>query len=236
MASVTVPKTAKKLAPKEPVLEFKLGFKQPETIQEWVKEVQSSALGKQMGSQTPEGDLMYRNPRDSQDVKVIVVPKWSPATSQTTKEFFETRLGEAKEPEERFASARRYLNRAMAAQKAGQISAADILGIQQQVRDADCEVSRILKMPRSQKLLTNVEEGDLTLDWYDRSKEVIPVGQMEFSTFPVRAFWQPTASLPTETEVSETETKPAETAAKPKRQLTAQQIAILRARRAAAGK
>lgn len=209
---------------------------QPTTIEEWV-------LGHKMYPAlfiyTKEGDLQVPPifPGDVQ--RVIPVQKMQPATVEHIKEFYETRKTEAKEQEEIYVQSKRDLNRIMLLYKREEASIDEVLRANAQVAIEERKLNAILKLPRVISRFAKVEKRGLTLD--DNDKDVLKdaVTLTTYTTFPLQSIWMPApepevvAPQPLPIRQTENDSNSNDTPIPvPKKKLTAQQIAIIRAKMA----
>jgi hypothetical protein len=181
--------------PAQPALPLKKIAKQPTTIEEWVK---AKGLYPSYFQVTPEGDLISPPTRDSEQQKIIVVPRMTPKSAEQTQDFFKERREALKEPAEQYAAAKRALQQMMIVYKAspGTVSDNDILIANQQVHDAECILNGLRNMPRS--LIVLNEEGDpdtiytlkdLTLKRHETDRIWDPILQLKTTEYPLEAFW-----------------------------------------------
>lgn len=177
----------------QPVLPLKKIAKQPTTIEEWVK---AKGLYPSYFTFTPEGDLMSPPTRDSEQQKIIVVPRMTPKSSEQIRDFFKERKEALKEPAEQYAAAKRALQQMIIAYKAapGAISDNDILIANQQVHDAECILNGIAIMPR-EVIDLNVSPDtkylvkDLTLKRHETDRIHESILQLVRTEYPLEAFW-----------------------------------------------
>lgn len=176
-----------------PPLPLKKVGKQPTTIEEWIK---AKALYPSYFTVSPEGDLISPPTRDSEQQKIIVVPRMTPKSDEQIQTFFKERREALKEPSEQYAAAKRALQQMMIAYKAapGAVSDNDILIANQQVHDAECIVNGLVSMPRSLDQINDEEDAkyflkDLTLKRSDKDRIVEPVLRLNRTEYPLEAFW-----------------------------------------------
>jgi len=232
--------------PAQPVLPLKKIAKQPTTIEEWIK---AKGLYPSYFTVTPEGDLISPPTRDSEQQKIIVVPRMTPKSSEQIQTFFKERKEALKEPAEQYAAAKRALQQMMIAYKAapGAVSDNDILVANQQVHDAECILTGLTSMPRA---VTVLNEGanaayyvkDLTMKRHETDRVHEPILQLIQMEYPMKAFWIEAAAPPLEqaqpapsaADLEEQEEQEAATQAKrPSKPLSAAAIASIRKARAA---
>jgi hypothetical protein len=215
-------------------------LKQPTTIEEWVK---AKRLFPSDFGYTENGDLEVPPIASSDIKKIIEIPRYVPGSIEYIQEYFKTRKDELKEPEEKYTIAKRQLHDKMMEYKNGDISVAEILAFNQNVREEEAKLNFIAKLPRKIRDLKsgleieNPIENELNFDWYRRNPVAEPVLQTTYTRFPVRGFWMPSPEVkesdvfPAEVEEEVVEEVGQENMNKPKRVLTPQQIAIIRAKR-----
>jgi hypothetical protein len=209
---------------------------QPTTLEEWV-------LGHKMYPAlfiyTPEGDLQVPPifPGDVQ--RVIPIQKMQPATVDHIKSFYETRKTEAKEQEAIYVQSKRDLNRIILLYKREEASIDEVLRANAQVAIEERKLNDIIKLPRIITRFAKVEKRGLTLN--DADKDVLKdaVTVTTYTTFPLQSLWMPApepevvAPQPLPIRQTENNSNSNNTPIPPpKKQLTAQQIAIIRARMA----
>jgi hypothetical protein len=186
----------------QPGLPLKKIAKQPTTIEEWVK---AKGLYPSYFTFTPEGDLISPPTRDSEQQKIIVIPRMTPKSADQIQTFFKTRKEALKEPAEQYAAAKRSLQQMMIAYKAapGAISENDILIANQQVHDAECILNGLTSMPRS-LIDLNVDTNtvylvkDLTLKRHETDRIHESILQLVRTEYPLEAFWIEAAAPPLE--------------------------------------
>ena len=176
-----------------PPLPLKKVAKQPMTIDEWIK---AKALYPSYFTVSPEGDLISPPTRDSEQQKIIVVPRMTPKSDEQSQTFFKERREALKEPSEQYAAAKRALQQMMIAYKAapGAVSDNDILVANQQVHDAECILNGLINMPRSLDQINDEEDAkyflkDLTLKRSDKDRIIDPVLRYTRTEYPLEAFW-----------------------------------------------
>lgn len=176
-----------------PPLPLKKVAKQPTTIEEWIK---AKSLYPSYFTVTPEGDLISPPTRDSEQQKIIMVPRMTPKSDEQIQTFFKERREALKEPSEQYAAAKRALQQMMIAYKAapGAVSDNDILVANQQVHDAECILHGLVSMPRSLVEINDDEDAkyflkDLTLKRSDKDRIVEPVLRLNRTEYPLEAFW-----------------------------------------------
>lgn len=230
----------------QPVLPLKKVAKQPTTIQEWVK---AKGLYPSYFQVTPEGDLISPPTRDSEQQKIIVVPRMTPKSSDQIQTFFKERRESLKEPAEQYAAAKRALQQMMIVYKAspGAVSENDILVANQQVHDAECILSGLTSIPR---LVTDLNDDinaiyfmkDLTLKRHETDRIHEPILKLDITVYPLDAFWIESATPPLEqaqiapsaADLEQQEQQDAtETSKRPSKPLSAAAIASIQKARAA---
>jgi hypothetical protein len=166
-------------------------LQQPKTIEEWIaaKKKNPNKFG-----YTPEGDLVLSPVRQGEDEKVLVIPKYVPASTGQIQEFFKKRAQEITEPQEQFALAKQGLRKVVEAYKNGQMTALDVKNANQQTKDADALLNSKYRYPLYYTMNDSMLEYDLTFTDFNRiagSKFADPVFQAGSTPFPFEAFWVP---------------------------------------------
>jgi hypothetical protein len=240
-------RTVTNQTPVQPVLPLKKVAKQPTTIEEWIK---AKSFYPSYFIVTPEGDLISPPTRDSEQQKIIVIPRMTPKSIEQTQTFFKERREALKEPAEQYAAAKRALQQMMIAYKAapGAVSEYDILVANQQVHDAECILTGLTSMPRSMNVLNEGANAlyyvkDLTLKRHDTDRVYDPILHLERTEYPLEAFWieapipqleQEQPTLPAADLEQQQANQTNETAPKgPSKPLSAAAIAAIRKARAA---
>jgi len=180
MASVRKPKTRKQASVPLP--------KRPTTVEEWM-EAKSKAPA--FFTTTQEGDAIVPPYKEGETQNVLAINPLVPANRAFVEEFFAKRTEELKAAEEEFATAKRNLHDIVRAYKRGEDSASDVAIANSQVFRAQAKVNSIAKYPRSLEKVTDIEQYDLTFDWYRRAKFSMPVSAYTPSAFPWKDFWMP---------------------------------------------
>ena len=211
--------------------------KQPLTIEEWAA---AKAKYPELFTYTSTGDLKSPATKPSEQDKIIVLPRYVKTTLQEIQEFFTTRLESLKEPEEIYAAAKRALNQLMLVreQDPSAVRIYEVLIANQKVHDAECVLNAMAKSPRNFISEENVKSQLLTHDWYDRSVNPERVGIGQYTTFPEAAFWRAAAAGESTNDeaphapalspaLSPAPAALALSPAKPKRQLSGAQIAMI---------
>lgn len=175
------------------VLPLKKVAKQPTTIEEWIK---AKGYYPSYFTMTPEGDLISPPTRDSEQQKIIVIPRMTPKSDEQIQTFFKERKEALKEPSEQYASAKRALQQMMIAYKAapGAVSDNDILIANQQVHDAECILNGLINMPRTLDQINGDANAsyllkELTLKRSDTDRVHEPILRLNRTEYPVEAFW-----------------------------------------------
>lgn len=247
--SIATRKIKIKAKPTEaPILEEKTQYypfilKQPTTIEDWVK---AKRLFPSEFGYTESGDLEVPPIAPSDIKKIIELPRYVPGSAEYIQDYFKTRKDELKEPEEKYTIAKRQLHDKMMEYKNGDISVSEILAFNQNVREEEAKLNMIAKLPRKIRDLKSItelkspQENELNFDWYRRNPVAEPVLQTTYTTFPIRGFWMPAPEVKesdvfpeeqSEIEGQQSEAEDQNQLSKPKKALTPQQIAIIRARR-----
>lgn len=223
------PKVPKAKRPMEQVI-----LVQPKTIKEWME---ARAMFPADFSYTAEGDLQV--PAIKRDVsRIIPVTRFQPATPEFTAEFYKTRYEQAKEQEEIYVQSKRTLKNIVLLYKNGEATVDEVLNANMEVATQENKLNEILKVPRKTAWASKVAESALTMNPYDKGTFPNSVVYTTYTTFPVQSIWMPAPEpevaalqpLPirqTEDSNSNSNNMPPPA---PKKQLTAQQIAIIRAR------
>jgi hypothetical protein len=202
--------------------------KQPLTVEEWAA---AKAKYPELFTYTSTGDLKSPATKPAEQDKIIVLPHYVKTTLQEIQEYFTRRLESLKEPEETYAAAKRALNQLMLVRKQNpaDVPIYQVLIANQKVHDAECIVNAMAKSPRNFISEEGVQSQLLTHDWYDRGVNPERVGIGQYTTFPEEAFWRAAAAGESFNEMGvpapAAPTAPVE--AKPKRQLSGAQIAMI---------
>lgn len=219
------PKTARKPRQKkeEPLP------KKPTTAEEWLE---AKVKAPKKFTTNENGDLVIPPYKAGESEVTIVQREKVPATTDHIRRFFAERNESLKEPEAEFAAAKRTLQEVYVAYKRGEVDSNDVLEANQNAAIAQVKVNEKVEFPRNFELLEGLLENDLNFDWYRRNKIAGPVFTIQTTRFPWQAFW---TAAPDVIEVDEDEYDFEEEneearmsgGAKPKKELTAQQRAII---------
>lgn len=140
---------------------------------------------------TDTGDLTVPNQGGTAVDKVIHLPTRIPTTKEEIRTYFKIRAEQIKEPEERFALAKRTLQSVLAGYRAGTHTKRDVLDANHEVHKAECELHSVARGGRYVKEEYNeIIRNELNFDWYDRKKIPDSVFTCEITTFPWSAFWK----------------------------------------------
>jgi hypothetical protein len=198
---------------------------------------------------TPDGNLRTEpitgEVKDVQAGPGLEIPKMVRASAQELKDAWKAKQESLQEPSMKLAVARRALLKLTQAHAKDPLSVpvSDILIANRQVQDADRVLTALMRVGRAVFHL-DTQRKELNFDWYRR--EVVEYEQYITTVLPLTDLYKaaPEAShaklgvrkpLPTAAQLATQETPKAPEAPqveKPKRQLTPQQIAIIRARNA----
>lgn len=178
-----------------------------------------------------DGDLVVPPYNAGESEIVIEITPKAPATPEHIKSFFEQRTKSLKEAEEAFATAKRQLKDIYVAYKREQATLDEVLEANHAAATAEAALNSLVKYPRAFRDLKGLVANDLNFDWYRRMKIPVQVGTMESSVFPWKAFWTTAPEAIDLEDIYEEVEDENEAAlkggAKPKRNLTAQQRAII---------
>jgi hypothetical protein len=228
---VAAPKGPKK----QPTLDQKFK-KQPTTAEEWF--LARNQFPAEF-TYTAEGDLQVPPIKPGDVARVIPLPRFQRATPEFTAEFYKTRAEQAKEQEEMYVKSKRILNSVVLLYKNGDATVDEVLNANTQVAIEERKLNEILKLPRIRDDASKVAESSLTMNLYDKGKVTDPVLYTTYTTFPARSLWMPAPEpevvalqpLPIrQTEGNTFNSNSNNTPPPPKKSLTAQQIAIIRAK------
>jgi hypothetical protein len=199
---------------------------------------------------TPDGNLrtdpLTNYCGDVEAGQSIVLATQIRSSAQRLQDAWKAKQESLKEPAKEFAAARRSLQALAQAYTKDPLSVplADLLAANQRTRDAECVLSERMK-GRRYVLKEETQIKELTFDWYRREKTDCIV--LKSTVLPLTALYQAESSepkgtksrlgrpLPTAAQLAAKEEAPAAPLPqepKPKRNLTPQQIAIIRARNA----
>jgi hypothetical protein len=217
MASVRKPKPRKQASVPLP--------KRPTTVDEWM-EAKSKAPA--FFTTTQEGDAIVPPYKEGETQNVLAINPLVPANRAFVEGFFAKRAEELKVAEEEFAEAKRNLHDIVRAYKRGEESALDVASANSHVFRAQAKVNSIIKYPRSLEQVTDIEQYDLTFDWYRRAKFSMRVNAYTPSVFPWKAFWMPPSlEAPPEHLEEQEEQEGQEGAGKERKNYTPKQRAII---------
>ncbi len=182
-------------------LPLKKVAKQPTTIEVWID---AKKLYPSYFTVTADGDLVSPPTRDSEQQKIIIVPRMTRKSDEQIQTYVKERKEALKEPSEQYAAAKRALQQMMIVYKAspGAVSENDILVANQQVHDAECILNGLINMPRVVVDLNEDDAGyqmkDLTLKRSDTDKIYEPIAYLGRTEYPLEAFWIESAAPPLE--------------------------------------
>lgn len=198
----------------------------PTTVEEWIQAKKIAPIQFTVDS---NGDLVVPPFKAGEAEMTIPLRAKQPATDEHIKKFFLDRIQSLKEAEEEFAAAKREAQQMYIAYKREEAELPDLLKANKKVAEAQVKLTALVKFPRSYELLKGLVENDLSFDWYRRSKIADPVGTVITTEFPWKAFWTEAADQIPEfdEEAFESDDEGMSGGAKPKRELTAQQRAII---------
>ena len=219
---------------KQPTLDQKIK-KQPTTAEEWFLARHQFPAD---FTYTAEGDLQVPPIKPGDVTRVIPLPRFQRATPEFTAEFYKTRAEKAKEQEDIYVKTKRILNSVVLLYKNGEATVDEVLTANSQVAIEEHKLNEIVKLPRIMDAAIRVSESSLTMNGYDKGTFADPVLYTTYTSFPARSLWMPSPEpevvapqpLPirqTEDTNSNSNNSPPPA---PKKQLTAQQIAIIRAK------
>jgi predicted metal-dependent hydrolase len=215
MASVRKPKTRKQASVPLP--------KRPTTVDEWIE---AKAKAPAFFSTTPEGDAIVPPYKEGETQNVLMINPLVPANRAFIEGFFAKRKEELQVAEEEFANAKRALHDIVRSYRNGDNTASEVASANAAVFTAQARVNSIAKYPRDFEQIKDIEQYDLTFDWYRRGKFAMHVGAYTPSTFPWKAFWMPpSAQAPVEELLEPQEEQ--EGGGNPKKNYTPKQRAII---------
>lgn len=208
-------------------------LEQPKTIEEWIE---AKKRNPNMFGYTPEGDLILSPVRQGDVEKVLVIPKYVPASTRQIQEFFKNKAQGITEPQEQFAMAKQTLRRIVEAYKNGQATATDVKVANQQTKDAETLLNSKYRYPMYYTMISGMPEYDLTFANYNRvasSKFADPVFEASSTPFPIEAFWVPASKAVVEEAEAEAEEPIQQQGGQPqeKKKLSYGAIAVINKRR-----
>jgi hypothetical protein len=185
---------------------------------------------------TPEGDLQVGPLFTGEVTRVIPVQRVQSATVEYTVDFFKTRAATSKAQEETYVQVKRDLKRIVLLYKAGGATVDEVLNANMQVAIEERKLTEIIKEPRKISRALGAIESGLTMNTYDKGVLINPVSYASYTSFPTESIWmpapEPEVAVPQPLPLRQLGGSDSNPADKPKRQYTAQQIAIIRSRMA----
>jgi hypothetical protein len=185
---------------------------------------------------TPEGDLQVGPLFTGEVTRVIPIQRVQPASIEYTTDFFKTRSAAAKAQEETYVQAKRDLKRIVLLYRGGGATVDEVLNANMQVAIEERKLNAIIKDPRKISMAGKAIESGLTMNTYDKGILVNPVFYTSYTTFPTESIWmpapEPEVAAPQPLPLRQLGGSDSNSTDKPKRQYTAQQIAIIRSRMA----
>lgn len=185
---------------------------------------------------TPEGDLQVGSLFTGEVTRVIPIQRVQPASIEYTTDFFKTRSAAAKAQEETYVQAKRDLKRIVLLYRGGGATVDEVLNANMQVAIEERKLNAIIKDPRKISMAGKAIESGLTMNTYDKGILVNPVFYTSYTTFPTESIWmsapEPEVAAPQPLPLRQLGGSDSNPTDKPKRQYTAQQIAIIRSRMA----
>lgn len=198
---------------------------------------------------TPDGNLVYLPTYKSAEVQVKL-QQYGPATVDEIQAYYRQRREEIGPLQDAVIEAKKSLQEVMNLYKAGgNATAADVVSANKAVQEAECRLNVVRKFPRYLTVLPTAEgnsyallKRDLTFDIYQKDPPNQGIYKVEYGQFTWKPQWKPVAYTPAsnsekidleadvfgdEEDETESESKQEGGAEKPKRQLTAQQKAII---------
>jgi hypothetical protein len=228
-----VKKLARPKVPKmAPTLEQKLK-KQATTVEEWFTDKSKFPAN---FTYTEEGNLQVPPVKPGDVASVIQLSRFQRATPEFTAEFYKTRAEESKKQEELYVKSKRDLNAVILLYKNGDATVDEVINANTQVAIEEYKMNAILKLPRKTESASKVAETSLTMNPYDKGKLADLVRYTTYSAFPARSLWMPAQEpevvAPQPLPIRQTEENSNSNTSPPpsKKPLTAQQIAIIRAK------
>lgn len=225
-------------------------FPPAETVDEWIA---FRSLNANKYGYTPDGNLrsepLTGTKRDVEAGPALDIPTMIPASTQQLKDAWKEQRESFSEPSMKLAAARRALLKLTEAYRKDPLSVpiSDILIANRQVQDAERSLTELLRGRRGVFEL-ETQRKELNFDWYRR--EVVEYKQYVTTTLPLtdlymvapgtsHAQFQVRKPLPTAAQLAARDAKDEKPQAPkvepPKRNYTPQQLAIIRARKAAKG-
>jgi nucleoside diphosphate kinase len=161
--------------------------KQPTTLEEWTKARSMSRLQELFGY-TEEGDLEVGKVLESDQKKIIVLPKYKEATSDYIHEKIKEKNEAIKKAEDDYTKAKRNLQNVMAdylASEKSDVDISEVLRANQEVKDMESALNTVAKYPRTMKYQFNrkLKESDLTFDSHDKRPVASEVRMVEYTYF-----------------------------------------------------
>ena len=185
---------------------------------------------------TPEGDLQVGPLFTGEVTRVIPIQRVQPASIEYTTDFFKTRSAAAKAQEETYVQAKRDLKRIVLLYRGGGATVDEVLNANMQVAIEERKLNAIIKDPRKISMAGKAIESGLTMNTYDKGILINPVFYTSYTTFPTESIWmsapEPEVAAPQPLPLRQLGGSDSNPTDKPKRQYTAQQIAIIRSRMA----
>jgi hypothetical protein len=202
----------------------------------WVELNSDDKREHQFYTYTSEGDLQVQALFAGEVNRVIPVSKVQPASVEYTADFFKTRAASAKAQEETYVQAKRDLKRIVLLYGTGGATVDEVLNANTQVAIEERKLNEIAKDPRKINRAGGAIESGLTMDTYDKGVLINPVVYTTYTTFPTESLWmpapEPEVAAPQPLPLRQLGGSESNVATTPKRQYTAQQLAIIRSRMA----
>lgn len=199
--------------------------KKPTTVEEWLE---AKVRAPSRFTVDENGDLVIPPYKAGESEVTIVHRASAPATADHILKHYKARNEALKEPEAEYAEAKRNVQTVYAAYKREAASIDEVLQANENVRKAEIKINSLVKYPRNFEELQGLLVNDLNFDWYRRTKIPVPVGTMQSTVFPWKVFWTAAPDvIPDFDEADYFGEEGMAGGAKPKRDLTAQQRAII---------
>lgn len=169
--------------------------KQPTTIEQWAKARGVSKLQDQFGY-TQDGDLEVGRVLETDQKKIIALPKYKAASAQYIHEKISEKKQQIKKAEEEYMTAKRNLQNVMkdylVSDKSG-VEISQVLRANQEVHDKECILNTLAKYPRNieEYLHKKLKESELTLNAHDEKVIADKVMFTDYSFFSPELLFMP---------------------------------------------